>query len=250
MTPSGSRGPFGQFETICFLLAQDASLRMRRGSAKVDEMDVPLIEKNLRRLGRGVVPKPARFIVTAVYLSCLVLDVVAAFGLGLQSQMFANLACAMRPFGSLASPFFADELLQYAASQCAGAAHEPAISIVLLSAKFALGLLLVPVVCLSVIWRPAGLVALCDTFRGYARDRSIYVAIAKRWAAQIAIMSAVSIACILLTAQRSPQHFPTSLLRKLFLEDGMVLVVPATLSFAMISLIMLAVGRPVAADNQ
>jgi hypothetical protein len=83
-------------------------------------MDVPLIENKLRRLGRGVVPKPTRYIVTAVYLSCLVLDVAAAFGLGLQSQRFANLACAMRPFGSLASPFFADEL----------------------SAKFALGLLL------------------------------------------------------------------------------------------------------------
>jgi hypothetical protein len=214
-----------------------------------EEMTRIVTADELDRLSREVIPKPVRSLALCAYVGCVVLDVIALFGLQSPAPAVARFACAIRPFGVISAPLFADELLRFSAKQCAEIAHEPAISIVFLSVKLALGMLLVPVVCYAVLLRPQGMTALCEAFRDHAVDRAAYLRELKRWGKRFLVLIPFDIICILLTSQSNLSEFNTSFAHKLFLEDGAAIVVPATLFAAIIVLVMLGTTRPPPQSN-
>ncbi len=206
-------------------------------------MAVMITIDELDRLSREVVPKPARLLATSVYIACVLLDAIALFGLDIHSPAVARFACTIRPLGVISAPLFADELLRFSAKQCVESAHEPAISIIFLSLKFALGILLVLILCFAILLRPRGMIALCKAFRGYAADRESYFRELKRWAKRFLVLLPFGAICVLLTSQSSLSEFNTSFAHKLFLEDGAAIVVPATAFAAIIVAVMFGTTR-------
>lgn len=197
----------------------------------------------LDRLSREIVPKPARSLAICVYAACVLLDAIALLGLDIPNSAVARFACAIRPLGAVSAPLFADELLRFSAKQCVETVHEPTISIVFLSIKLALGILLVPVVCFAVLLRPRGMTAFCEAFREYAVDREAYFREMKRWAWRFLILIPFDVICVLLTARSSLSDFNTSFAHKLFLENGAAIVVPATAFAAIIVAVMFGTTR-------
>jgi hypothetical protein len=67
---------------------------------------------------------------------------------------------------------------------------------------------------------------------------------------RIAIVIALDIAGILLTSQRSLADFDTSRFHKVFLEDGLAVLMPATIFAVLIFMIMFGTGKgPVIHDR-
>jgi hypothetical protein len=169
--------------------------------------------------------------------------VIALLGLEIPAPAVARFACGIRPLGAISAPLFADELLSFSAKQCGATVLEPAISIIFLSVKLALGMLLVPVVCCAILLRPQGMIALCEAFRDYAVDRATYFSELKRWAKRFLVLIPFGVICILLTSQSNLSDFNTSIAHKLFLEDGAAIVVPATAFAAIIAAVMFGTTR-------
>jgi hypothetical protein len=198
----------------------------------------------LDRLSKKIVAMPARIIIAALAICCIVLDMIGLLGLETSPAGVASFACAIRPFGVISSPLFSGELLRYAATQCSAAHHEPLISIVFLMVKFSLGMLMLLVACCSVVAKPQGFASLCTALEEYVTDDESYYRERIRWVKRILIVACLAALGILLTSQAGVSDFNTSLLHKLSVEDGMAILVPATIFTTLIFLVMFSVVRP------
>lgn len=198
----------------------------------------------LDRLGKKIVAMPARIIIGALSICCLALDVIGLLGLEVSPTGLGRFACAVRPFGMISSPLFSDELLRYVATQCSDVAREPSISIVFLSVKFSFGMLMLLVACCSLIVSPQGFASLCIALEKYATDDESYYRERRRWAKRNLIVVGLDVLGIFLTSQATVSDFDTSLVHKLFVENGMAILVPATIFGTLIFLIMFVVVRP------
>jgi hypothetical protein len=197
----------------------------------------------LDRLGKNIVALPARIIVGALAICTVVLDVIGLLGLEIAPAGVAKFACAIRPFGMISSPLFSDELLRYAVTQCSSTPREPLISIVFLMVKYSFGMLMLLAACGSVIVRPQGFAALCVALEEYATDAESYYRERRRWAKRLLIVVGLTALAIFQTSQVTSSGFDTSLLHKL-LEDGIAILIPATIFGALIFLVMFSVVRP------
>jgi hypothetical protein len=197
----------------------------------------------LDRLGKNIVAMPGRIIIGALSICCIVLDVIGLIGLNIAPAGIAKFACEIRPFGMISSPLFSDDLLQYAAAQCSTTPREPLISIVFLMVKYGFGMLILLVACCSVIVRPQGLASLCVALKEYVTDAESYYRERRRWAKRLLIVVGVAALALFQTSQATVSRFNTSLLHKLF-EDGIAILIPATIFGALIFLVMFIVVRP------
>ena len=173
------------------------------------------------RLNRDVVPKPARRIVMGLYVCCALLDIVGLFGLEIAPSTLSRYACSMRPMGVISAPFFSEELIRYGAEQCSGGMSEPLVSIIFLSIKFALGMLVLLLVCGFVAVRPEGLVALYNYLCRRIAIPGGYLHEFKRWGRRFLIVVTFDVVGILLSSRTTVSNFNTSLAHKLFVEDGL-----------------------------
>jgi hypothetical protein len=195
-----------------------------------------------KNLGRGVVPKSASPIVTGFYFFCVLLDVAYLIGTVMYPHVFPRYACAIRPFGVIAWPLFSEDLLRFSADQCLGAIEEPSISIILLSIKFSLGIVLLLIVCSFVACRPEGLLALIEAcFLGKKNPKAYYREL-RRWGQRLVVVGAIDIAGILLSSRDRVADFNTSIVHKLTLEDGLAMVlIPVTVFYCLIFLVAVSV---------
>ena len=203
-------------------------------------MTAAITPDELDRLSRRIVAMPGRLMVTGLYIGCVVLDVIWQ----ISPTNLVRFACAIRPFGAIASPLFSDELLRYAATGCSGEASEPAISIIFLLVKFSLGIVAAVIACCSVIVRPEGFATLCNALGEYALDKELYYKERKRWAKRILIMMCVDALAVLLTSWATVPDFNITLMHKLAVEDGTAILLPATLFAVLIFLVMFSAVRP------
>src|SRR5689334_12476110 len=97
-------------------------MRLPRAASE-SKMAAAISTNALDRLSRSIVAKPGRLMVTGLYIGCLVLDVIWQ----ISPTNLGRFACAIRPFGAIASPLFSDELLRYTVTGCSVEASEPAI---------------------------------------------------------------------------------------------------------------------------
>jgi hypothetical protein len=223
---------------------QTTCSRIAEGIAFEMNMAPMLSGGELDHLRRNIIPRPARWIATAVYCCCVVLDVVWLLGLETSPAGVAHFACTARSFGVVSSPLFSEELLHCAAKQCAEIASEPSISIIFLSIKFALAMMVVPLLSCSVLLRPQGLVAFCSALGEFTQEWEAYYRERNLWAKRILIVVAVDFLGVLLSSQATVAEFNTSVLHKLFVEDGLAMLLPATVFVAMIFPTIFSVVRP------
>jgi hypothetical protein len=162
-------------------------------------------------------------------------------------RVFPRYACAIRPFGVIAWPLFSEDLLRFSADQCLGAIEEPAISIILLSIKFSLGILLFLIVCSFVAFRPQGLLTLMEACFLRKKNPKAYYRELRRWGQRLVVIGAIDIAGILLSSRDRVADFNTSIIHKLSLEDGLaMLLIPVTVFYCLIFLVgvsLTAAGR-------
>jgi hypothetical protein len=207
-------------------------------------MSIMISEDELDRLSKRIVAMPGRVIVTGLIMCCVILDVIGLLGLEISPTGLARLSCAIRPFGEVASPLFSEELLRYAVKACSGDALEPMISINFLLVKFSFGMVAALAACCLVIVRPEGLAALCNALSEYARDEQLYYKERKRCAKRIAIVMCLSVLGVWLTSRAPLADFNMSLTHKLCVEDGVAMLLPATMFSALIFLVVFSVVRP------
>lgn len=214
---------------------------MRSRERQVRAMTAAITTNELDRLSRRIVAKPARLMVTSSYIGCVVLDVISQISPTAPLGLFA---CAIRPFGAIASPLFSDELLRYTVTGCSGETSAAAISIIFLLVKFSLGIVAAVIACCSVIIRPEGLAALCNALSDYALDKELYYKERRRWAKRIFILMGVDALAVLLTSRAAVSGFRVSLMHKLAVEDGTAILLPATIFMVLIFLVMFSAVRP------
>jgi hypothetical protein len=195
------------------------------------------------KLIRGVVPKPLGQIIESFYYSCIFLDVVCLIATVIDPDTLARFACEIRPMGAIASPLFSEGLLRYSAEQCLGAMGEPSTSIILLSIKFSLGVLIVPVVCSFVAYRPQGLLTLIDATFLIAKTPEARYRELRRWAYPLVVVGALDIVGIHLSSWAKVADFNTSIVHKIALEDGFALLIPATIFYSLIFLVGVCLSK-------
>jgi hypothetical protein len=188
----------------------------------------------LNNLNRGIVPKPLGHIITGFYYSCILLDLAVLIATAMYPNAVARFACEIRPMGAIAWPLFAEDLLRYSAEQCLGAMKEPSTSIILLSMKFSMGMLIFPLVCSVVAYRPQGLLTLIDACFLRVKHSEVYYGELRRWLYRLAIVVALDTAGILLSSFTKVADFNTSIVHKIALEDGFAILIPATIFYGLI----------------
>jgi hypothetical protein len=197
-----------------------------------------------KNLSRNAVPKSVGAIATGLYFSCILLDVAYLIGTVMYPHVFARYACAIRPFGAIAWPLFSEDLLRFSADQCLGAIEEPSTSIILLSFKFSLGILLLLIVCSFVAFRPQGLLTLIEACFLRKKTSEAYYRELRCWGQRLVVIGAIDIAGILLSSRDSVADFNTSIIHKLSLEDGFAIVlIPSSVFYALIFLVDVSLNR-------
>jgi hypothetical protein len=188
-------------------------------------------------LNRSVVPKALGQIITGFYYSCILIDVICLIATSMYPTAVAQYACSIRSMGVIAWPLFSEDLLRYTAVQCLGAMAEPSTSIILLSIKFSLGILIVPVVSGFVAYRPQGLLTLVEACFLSAKTSETYYRELRRWGQRLVVVGALDIAGIHFTSCAKVADFNTSIVHKIALEDGFAIVIPATIFYGLIFLV-------------
>jgi hypothetical protein len=194
-------------------------------------------------LVRGVVPKPLGQIVTAFYYFCVLLDIGCLVATAMYPNGVARYVCAIRSMGAIAWPLFSEDLLHYSAVQCLGAMEEPSTSIILLSIKFSLGMLIIPVVCTVVACRPQGLLTLIEVSFLRAETSKAYHAELRRWGYRLVVILAIDVVGVLLCSYFKVADFNTSIVHQLSLEDGFAVIIPATVFYSLIFLVAVAISE-------
>jgi hypothetical protein len=191
-----------------------------------------------KTLNRGVVPKLVGRLVTGLYFSWIIFDIVCLVGTAMRPHVIAGYACAIRPLGVIAWPLFSEDLLRYSADQCLGAMEEPSTSIILLSIKYAIGILIVPMACGFVAYRPQGLLTLVEASFLGAKTSEAYYRELKRWGLRLVVVGALDIAGILFSSGSKVADFDTSIVHKISLEDGFAaILIPASVFYGLIFLV-------------
>jgi hypothetical protein len=194
-------------------------------------------------LNRGVVPKFVGRMVMGLYFSCVGIDIVFLTGMATNPDGIGRYVCATRSFGAIAWPLFSEDLLRYSADQCLGTMDEPAISIILLSIKYTIGILIVPIICCVVLCRPRGLLTLIEATFLRAETSGAYYREFRRWGRRLIVLGVLDFAGIHLSSAAKLADFNESIFHKLSLEDGFVILIPASIFYCLVFLVAVGLSR-------
>ena len=101
-------------------------------------------------------------------------------------------------------------------------------------------MLALPIVCGFVVVRPEGFVTLYEVFRRRIEIPGGYFREFKRYGQRFLLIAAFDLVGLHLSSRAAISDFNISLTHKLFLEDGFSVLLPATIFYALTSLVMFA----------
>jgi len=174
-----------------------------------------------------------QYFMLGILLIGLVLDVFDVWGRNYAPNTLAHTACGLRPFAMIASPFVANQLIDFVNTQCFGESVEPTFSIIFFMTKLSLALVTFLIFWGFVYLKPANFIEGRDQYFQALETTGTRLKTLKKSVFQILWLSLIFLFGIVYIAAKTPERYVILPIHKFF-EDAV-----AGLTFYMATVISL-----------